>query len=75
MSHIDPAVQRDLVRFEEMCEMVGPQATEEQTQRLISWACEKFGTDMYGAVGNIGVCAGIPEIYTEFSMRQGECGR
>ena len=61
-------------RFMAMCEAVGSEATEAQSDRLTSWALENFGTDDYGLVMQIAAENGISALVTEFSMRKGECG-
>lgn len=72
--YLDPAIRRDLQQFELLCTMLGPQATEEQCERLISTALEMFGTAMYSNVANIALYCGVTPVYTEFNMRAGECG-
>lgn len=60
--------------FEAMCEMVGEEATKTQVERLTSYALDAFGPALYMTVAEIGLQAGVKELYTEFSMRAGESG-
>lgn len=68
-------VDETIERFEAMCESVGSDATPAQVERLVTWAVEHFGTDLYRTAGNIALHAGVTAVYTEFSMRCGEMGQ
>lgn len=61
--------------FEAMCQAVGEQATDDQKARLTTFALQKFGPADYRLAGNIALESGIPDLYTEFSMRCGEMGQ
>lgn len=67
-------MSQELNTFAVMCEAVGEDATEAQIARLTSWALENLGTGLYKTAGEIALQMGVTALYTEFSMRAGECG-
>lgn len=58
--------------FSHMCHAVGDSPSNDQINRLVSYAVEKFGRDEWPKAKELALIHGIGGLYTELSMRDGE---
>ena len=67
-------MNRDLIRFEDMCWALGDSLSRDQQDRLISFAVQNIAQSDWNAAAEIALFAGCGAVYGELRMRMAECG-
>lgn len=63
-----------LDQLEALCTVVGPDADSDQVARLTDWIVEHVPKADWSAAADVALALDLGDVYTDLSMRLGECG-